>query len=181
MDLLTSFGGKGPHLKQWLVTLRSAPNALLTEVFWGFPQSLGKCQEICALPPVFLPTPLSPSSSFLHRLTDKTDATDPEQIAYQARNPWVRSKPVGSHHSLYRAEKTTKLLLKRNDKRQVVHFKVFIISSDFLIQVPKANPSSIHNSVVKYHSTYKIVTALPLYLFECRATWRGVEEFATIL
>ena len=31
-----------------------------------------------------------------------------------------------------------------------------------------------------YDSSYEIVTALTLQLFECRATWRGVEELATI-
>ena len=34
-------------------TGRTAPSSrsLLAEVFWGFPQLYGKCQEICAQPP----------------------------------------------------------------------------------------------------------------------------------
>ena len=39
VTLPTSFEGKGPHLKQWLVTLLSAPDSFLTELFRGFPKS----------------------------------------------------------------------------------------------------------------------------------------------
>ena len=52
----TSFGGKGAHLKQWLVSQPSS-DGLLDKVFWGFPKLVGKCQEVV---PNFIS--LSPSS-----------------------------------------------------------------------------------------------------------------------
>ena len=32
------------------------------------------------------------------------DVTDPEQMAYQAGNPWLRPKPIWSRRRLYRAD-----------------------------------------------------------------------------
>ena len=94
MALLTSFGGKGPHLKHWLVTLLCAPDGFLTEVFLSHKANARKS---VALPPV---SPSSPLSSSLQRLTDETDVNDPGQMAYQAGNPWLRLKLVWSHCSL---------------------------------------------------------------------------------
>ena len=69
MALLTSFVGKEPHLRHWLITLLSAPNGFVTEVFqaqrfrnWGFPGfslvvrqmpgNLLHCSQ-CPFPPLF--------------------------------------------------------------------------------------------------------------------------------
>jgi hypothetical protein len=48
---VTSFGGKEPHLKEMIGHTAPSSDSLLAEVFWGFLQLLGKCQEICAQPP----------------------------------------------------------------------------------------------------------------------------------
>ena len=50
--------------------------------------------------PQYPPIPSSPSSFSLLGLTDETDVTDPGQMAYQAGNPWLRPKRVGSRRSL---------------------------------------------------------------------------------
>ena len=101
--LPTSFGGKGPQLKQWLVMLLSALNSFLTG-FLGFssvvrqmPGNLLHCPW-CPRPPI----PSSTSSFSLHWLTDETGITDLGQMAYQAGKLWLWSKPVGSHCRLYR-------------------------------------------------------------------------------
>ena len=51
--LQTSFGGKGPHLKQWLVTLLSAPNSFLTEVFLSHKANVRKSVALSLVSPPF--------------------------------------------------------------------------------------------------------------------------------
>ena len=46
------------------------------------------------------PNPLSLSWFSLQRLTEETDVIDQGQMTYQAMNPWLRTKPVGSRRSL---------------------------------------------------------------------------------
>ena len=50
-DLTDLTGRKGTPFEE--MTGRTSPSSegLLAAVFWGFPQLLGKCQEICAQPP----------------------------------------------------------------------------------------------------------------------------------
>ena len=100
VTLPTSFGGKGPDLKQWLVTQLSAPRRfpnlgfpVFSSVVRQMPGNLLHC-------PRFPLIPLSPSSFSLQRLTDETEVTNPGQMAYQAGNLWLRPKPVGSRRSL---------------------------------------------------------------------------------
>ena len=75
MTLQTSFWGKGPHLKQWLVMLLSAPDSFLrfSGVFLSHKANAGNLLHCPRCPPP--PIPLSPSSSSRQRLTDKTDLT----------------------------------------------------------------------------------------------------------
>ena len=55
---------------------------------------------MCCTAPGVQPIPSSPSLFSLQRLTDETVITDPGKMAYQAGNPWLRPKPVGSRRSL---------------------------------------------------------------------------------
>ena len=80
VTLPTSFVGKGPHSKQWLVMLLSAPDSFLTEVFVSCKANDRKSVSLA---------PVSSHSIIF------TSVTDPGQMAYQAANLWLWPEPVG--------------------------------------------------------------------------------------
>ena len=92
--LLTSFVGKEPHLKQWLVTCpRRFPN-------WDFPEF---SSVVTQMPGNLLHSPRCPIITLiiLSSSIDQRDRRDPRQMAYQAVNPWLRPKPVGDRRSFW--------------------------------------------------------------------------------
>ena len=84
--LLTSFVGKEPHLRHWLITLLSTLNGFLTEVFLS--RKANAWKSVALLPSLFIIFPWA---------TEQIEVTDLRQMAYQAGNPWLWPKLVGSH------------------------------------------------------------------------------------
>ena len=94
VTLPPSFGGKGPHLKQWLVALLCVP---LRFPNWGFPRFSSVVRQ---MPGNLLHCPRCTPHSVITLIiflsaTDRLDRlTDLGQMAYHAGNPSLQPKPV---------------------------------------------------------------------------------------
>ena len=67
------------------------------------------------------------SSSSLQRLTEETNVPDPGQMAYQARNPWLWPKLIGSRRSLRALQTLPGIKQTFDNYFHIIFFKIMCI------------------------------------------------------